>query len=84
RRQKTSASVAKERLQIILAREHSDRSGPDYLPALKRDLIQVVSKYVDIDLDQVQVTVETEGDCEILELNIVLPEPPAEARSAAN
>ncbi|MGH8653067.1 MAG: cell division topological specificity factor MinE [Gammaproteobacteria bacterium] len=84
RGQKTSASVAKERLQIILAREHSDRSGPDYLPALKRDLLQVVSKYVDIDLDQIQVTVETEGDCEIIELNIVLPESPAEARSAAS
>ncbi len=84
RRQKTSASVAKERLQIILAREHSDRAGPDYLPALKRDLLQVVSRYFDIDLDQVQVSLETEGDCEILELNIVLPEARAEARSAAS
>lgn len=81
RRSKNSASVAKERLQIILAREHSDRDGPDYLPELKRDLLQVVSRYIDIDLDQVQVSLETEGDCEILELNIVLPESGAEARS---
>ncbi|MGH6636820.1 MAG: cell division topological specificity factor MinE [Gammaproteobacteria bacterium] len=84
RRSKNSASVAKERLQIILAREHSDRDGPDYLPALKRDLLQVVSKYFDIDLDQVQVSLETEGDCEILELNIALPESRAEARSATS
>jgi len=84
RRSKNSASVAKERLQIILAREHSDRDGPDYLPALKRDLLQVVSRYFDIDLDQVQVSLESEGDCEILELNIVLPEARAEARSATS
>jgi len=40
---KKSASVAKERLQIILAHERSGRTNhqPDYLPALQRDLVQV-------------------------------------------
>lgn len=74
RRRKQSATVAKERLQIILAREHADRDAPDYLPALKKDILDVVAKYIAVDLDRVQVTLENDGDLEILELNITLPE----------
>ena len=48
---KKTASVAKERLQIILAHERAGGSAaePDYLPDLQRDLIEVISKYVKID-----------------------------------
>ena len=73
-RKKKSASVAKERLQIILAREHADRDGPDFLPALKKDILEVVAKYVKIDLDRIQVKLDKTEDTEILELNIVFPE----------
>lgn len=73
-RKKKSASVAKERLQIILAREHADRDGPDFLPALKKDILDVVAKYVKIDLDRIQVKLDKTEDTEILELNIVFPE----------
>ena len=76
-KRKKTAVVAKERLQIILARERVDRSGPDYLPALKREILEVVAKYVSIDVEQVQVHLQREGNCEILELNISLPEPPS-------
>ena len=57
---KKSASVAKERLQIILAHELSGRDpggSPDYLPALQRDLIAVISKYVKIDPTHLKVDV---------------------------
>lgn len=81
-RPKKSAIVAKERLQIVLARERADQSGPDYLPALKRELLEVVSKYVAVDLDDIQVHLERDGNCEILELNIVLPESESTARAA--
>ncbi len=73
-RKKKSATVAKERLQIILAREHADRDGPDYLPELKKDILEVVAKYVAVDLDRIQVNLDKNGDTEILELNIVLPD----------
>lgn len=82
RKRKKSASVAKERLQIILAREHSDRSGPDYLPNLKKDILAVVEKYVPIDYDQIQVTVDSHENYEILELNITLPEATKQQRRA--
>jgi cell division topological specificity factor len=76
RRRKKSATVAKERLQIILAREHVDRDTPDYLPALKKDILEVVGRYIAIDIERVQVSLENDGDLEILELNITLPEDP--------
>lgn len=74
RRPKKSADVAKERLQIILARENVAQSGPDYLPEMKREILEVIGKYIDVDLDKIQVNVEKDADCEILELNIPLSE----------
>lgn len=73
-RTKKTASVAKERLQIILAHEHMDANAPDYLPALKQELLAVVSKYANVDLGDIKVNLDREGGCEILELNITLPE----------
>ncbi|REL32096.1 cell division topological specificity factor MinE [Thalassotalea euphylliae] len=73
---KTSASLAKERLQIIVAHERNARSGPDYLPQMKRDIIEVISKYVpSINSDQVSVQLEQkDDDLAVLELNVTLPE----------
>ena len=55
---KKTATVAKERLQIILAHERSSLSGkrrPDYLPELQRELIAVISKYVSINAEDIKV-----------------------------
>lgn len=75
--QKTTASLAKERLQIIVSHERANRNGPDYLPLLQQELIEVISKYVvGIEKNQVKVELERNGGCSILELNIVLPDRP--------
>ena len=74
RNRKTSASTAKERLQIIVARERLTRSGPDFLPMMKEELLLVVRKYVMVDDNAVQMQLDKDGDCEVLELNITLPE----------
>jgi cell division topological specificity factor len=73
---KNTASLAKERLQIIVSHERANRNGPDLpLLQLQQELIAVISKYVTgIDKDQVKVELERSGDCSILELNIVLPD----------
>ncbi|WP_105201378.1 MULTISPECIES: cell division topological specificity factor MinE [unclassified Pseudoalteromonas] len=72
---KTSASMAKERLQIIVAHERSQRGTPDYLPLLKQDILDVIRKYVAIDADAVQVQLEqNEDDLAVLELNVTLPD----------
>jgi len=76
RRAPKSASLAKDRLQIIVARERATIRGggvSDYLPQLQQELLAVLAKYDVIDLQQVSVNLENHGDCEVLELNIVLP-----------
>ncbi|KAF1021744.1 MAG: Cell division topological specificity factor [Paracidovorax wautersii] len=73
---KKSASVAKERLQIILAHERNGRNpgAPDYLPALQRELIAVISKYVNINPSDIKLHLERQDDLEVLEVKIELPE----------
>lgn len=70
----SSASVAKERLQIIVAHERRKRSEPDYLPMMQQEILEVIRKYVQIADDQVSVQLEDSDDCSVLELNITLPE----------
>lgn len=71
---KNTASIAKERLQVIVAHERSKRNQPDYLPALQREILEVIRKYVNIEQDQIEVQLENNGDCSILELNVTLPD----------
>ncbi|MDN5849348.1 MAG: cell division topological specificity factor MinE [Nitrococcus sp.] len=74
---KQTASVAKERLQIIIARERLQcAGGPDYLPMLQDELLAVVRKYIAVDRNAVRMQLDQEGDCEVLELNITLPDSP--------
>lgn len=74
RRNPPSASLAKERLRIIVAQERSTRNAPDYLPLLRRELLEVIRKYVNVDPDAVQVVVEKEEGHEVLELSVSLPQ----------
>ena len=69
-----SANVAKERLQIIIAHERSNKDSPDYLPRMQQEILDVVARYVDIDRDQVRVAFDRDGDSTVLELNVILPE----------
>ena len=71
---KSSANVAKERLRIIVAQERSSRGAPDFLPLLRRELLEVIRKYVNVDPDSVQVNVEQDGGHDVLELSVSLPE----------
>ncbi|WP_316675843.1 cell division topological specificity factor MinE [uncultured Tolumonas sp.] len=72
-RKESTAKLAKERLQIIVAHERTSRSGPDYLPQLKQDILDVIRKYVQIDPEQVTVQLDKKGEeLSVLELNIML------------
>ncbi len=74
RKKETTASIAKERLQIIVAHERGQREQPDYLPQLQQELLAVIRKYVQISDDMVQVEVDRTDSCSVLELNVTLPE----------
>ena len=81
-RKKNTASVAKERLQIIIAHERKKSGTPDFLPRLQREIVDVIAKYINIDRDQVKVQLERTGNSAVLELNITMPEEALTASSA--
>jgi cell division topological specificity factor len=71
---KGSASIAKERLHILVAHDRAERNRPSYLPKLQKEILEVIRKYVEVDQDAISVNFEQDEHQEILELNIVLPE----------
>jgi cell division topological specificity factor len=73
---KKTATVAKERLQIILAHERSGRGGSraDYLPQLQQELVAVISKYVSIQPGDIKVHLEKQENLDVLEVKIELPD----------
>ena len=73
---KNTAETAKNRLQIIIAQERSQRGGPDYLPLLQRELLEVIKKYVNIDVDAVKVDLIKDGANDVLDISVALPEEP--------
>jgi cell division topological specificity factor len=74
RRSPPTANVAKERLRILISQERSDRGAPDYLPTLRRELLEVIRKYINVDPEAVQMNLEREDGQEVLEFTVALPE----------
>ena len=72
--QKTSASVAKERLRVLVAHDRLRNNGPDYLPQLQQEILAVIRKYVAIEEQAVNVQLEQQGQTSVLELNVTLPD----------
>ena len=71
---KNTAETAKNRLQIIIAQERTQRGGPDYLPLLQRELLEVIKKYVHIDVDAVKVDLIKDGANDVLDISVALPD----------
>ncbi|MCK5872460.1 MAG: cell division topological specificity factor MinE [Methylococcales bacterium] len=74
KRSKPSASIARERLQILVAHERASITQAAYLPQLKQELLAVIQKYFNVDEESVSVNLEQDGNNEILELNVVFPD----------
>ncbi|MGL5049187.1 MAG: cell division topological specificity factor MinE [Fusobacteriaceae bacterium] len=56
-----SSSVAKDRLKLVLIHDRSMLS-PKVFEAMKNEIILVISKYVDIDIDSLNIEVSQETD----------------------
>ena len=69
----TSADSAKERLQILLSHERTDRSSPEYLPMLQRDILEVIQRYMRVGDDGVDIKLERGEELSTLEINLELP-----------
>ena len=75
-RRSDSAQAAKERLQILLAHDRSDRASSDLLPLLQRDILEVIRRHMRVDNDAVEIKLERGNDMSSLEINIEVPESP--------
>ncbi len=72
-RRPESASVAKERLQIIVSQERAGRNAPDFLPLLQQEVLSVVAKYLDVDDDAIRIIhSQKAGGAAVLDINIEL------------
>ena len=72
--QPSSASVAKERLRVLVAHDRLRTNGPDYLPQLQQEIMAVIRKYVAVADSDVNVQLEQQGQTSVLELNVTLPD----------
>lgn len=71
---KNTAQTAKNRLQIIIAQERSSSGAPDYLPLMRREILEVIRKYVNVDVDAVKVDVVKDGEHDVLDISVALPD----------
>ena len=68
-RQPASANTANQRLQLVLAHDRSDLN-PELLQQMRREILEVVSRYVEIDLEEVDMSLETEDRVTALVANL--------------
>ena len=71
---KTSAPVARDRLQILLAHERSGSEGQsDLITKLREEILAVISKHVKIDQDKVQIKLDRGASVSTLEIDVEVP-----------
>jgi cell division topological specificity factor len=71
-----SASVARERLQLLLAHERTASHGrPDLLELLRAEILQVIAKHVVVDSEKVKVSLDREEGISTLEIDIEIRTP---------
>ena len=70
---RASGTVARERLQLILAHERAETGRPDLVIQLREEILAVIANHVQIDADKVKVTLERGEGVSTLGLDIELP-----------
>ncbi len=69
-----SASLAKERLQVIIAREGNRTSNPEMLHQIKQAVLEAVSRFVPIAPDDIAIDLDSDRDMEVLSVSVTLPD----------
>ncbi len=77
-----SAPVARERLQVLLAYERQNRNQPDLVAILREEIMAVITKHVQVNQDDVQVTMDRGERTSTLEIDIQIPNAGAVAAAA--
>lgn len=80
RRQPKSASLAKERLQVIIAREGSRDGNPELILQIKQAVIEAVSRFVKVSPEDINIDLESDRDMEVLSVSVTLQDRPPKGR----
>jgi cell division topological specificity factor len=74
---RTTAPVARERLQMLLAHERAVVGQSDLVAILREEILAVIAKHVPVERDKVQVKMNREDSVSTLEVDIELPPVPS-------
>lgn len=69
----SSAPVARERLQVLLAHERSSIGHPDLVSILREEILAVIAKHVEVEHDKVIVKMDRGEHVSILEIDVEIP-----------
>jgi cell division topological specificity factor len=69
----SSASKAKDRLQIIIASDRPLTGEHDFMPALQAEILAVIAKYINVNKDDIKISKNRTGEMEVLDVNVTLP-----------
>jgi cell division topological specificity factor len=72
-RRRSSAPVARERLQILLAYERGMRGQSDLLAILREEILAVIERHVPIERDNVQIKMDRGDTVSLLEIDVEIP-----------
>lgn len=78
-----TSTVARDRLQILLAHERSYSGDSDLVSKLREEILAVIAKHVSIDQDKVQVRMERGDAMSTLEVDLEIPTPTERSKEAA-
>ena len=73
-RNRSSAPVAKDRLQLLLAHERVLSGRPDLAAVLQKEILAVIAKHIPIDQDKVIVKLDRGSKISTLEIDIEMPD----------
>ena len=77
---RSTAPVARERLQILLAHERVAGSHSQLVAVLQEEILAVIAKHMQIDRDKVQIKLDRGTEVSTLEIDIEMP---AQVRASA-
>jgi cell division topological specificity factor len=72
-KRRPTATVARERLQILLAHERASVGQEGLVATLREEILAVIAKHVPVERDKVRVKVEQDGEVSMLEIEVEMP-----------
>ncbi|WP_428487031.1 cell division topological specificity factor MinE [Rhodopila sp.] len=72
-RKRSTAPIARDRLQILLAHERSVIGSSDLMATLREEILQVIGRHVSVDQDAVQIKMDRGAKVSMLEIDVEVP-----------